>query len=79
MLRQQIVDITESHKKAELRSSLAIDRLKTRVDQLSKRNEELLEEVRVLEEERAMLLLEAQPKPKSVSHTTSITDDSSFS
>ncbi|KAJ3068540.1 hypothetical protein HDU98_008294 [Podochytrium sp. JEL0797] len=54
LLRLKITDLQHTVKQTELKSSAAIDRYKTRVDELTRANSELREEVRVLEQERQM-------------------------
>ncbi|KAJ3416775.1 hypothetical protein HDV05_000149 [Chytridiales sp. JEL 0842] len=75
LLRQQIADLNENFKKTELRNNLQVERLKTRINQLTLRNDELSEDVRVLEEERALLIHQAQlqiPPPKHDRSTSPI-------
>ncbi|TPX71843.1 hypothetical protein SpCBS45565_g00784 [Spizellomyces sp. 'palustris'] len=53
LLRKQIETLQASFKEKESRMTLAQDRLKRRVEDLTRRNMELQEEVKVLEQERA--------------------------
>ncbi|KAJ3034917.1 hypothetical protein HDV00_004527 [Rhizophlyctis rosea] len=53
LLRKEMAEMQETFRQKEMRMTLAHDRLKRRVDELTKRNSELREEVKVLEKERA--------------------------
>ena len=53
-LKQQLLDMQDAAKQKEVRLMLSQDRMKRRADSLAKRNAELLEEVKVLEQDRAL-------------------------
>ncbi|KAJ3043269.1 hypothetical protein HK097_001775 [Rhizophlyctis rosea] len=53
LLRKEMADLQETFRQKEMRMTLAQDRLKRRVDELTKRNAELQGEVKFLEQERA--------------------------
>lgn len=53
-LKQQMMDIQDAAKQKEVRLVLSQDRMKRRADSLAKRNAELLEEIKVLEQDRAL-------------------------
>ena len=55
-LKKQLLDQYQSAKQKESRLLLAQDRLKKRLEDMTKRNVELQDEVKILEQERAAFL-----------------------
>ena len=53
-LKKQILDHQDSAKQKEVRLILTQDRLKRRLEEVTQRNAELLEEVKILEQDRAL-------------------------
>ena len=55
-LQQQLKDHNQEYKAKESRMQLTIDRLKRKIFEIEKRNKELTDEVKVLEQERASFI-----------------------
>ena len=69
LLRKEMADLQETFRQKEMRMTLAQDRLKRRVDELTKQNAELQEEVKLLEQERAAFVERNEHASVRTDHT----------